>query len=84
MRMQLVELFICGLERMKMEMRFPTNPRAPTLLSRIPGRKNSKTKESSSFGGSETVWFGIPVTSGSEVRLRSEVKLRSGMTTDPV
>ena len=44
MRMQLVEPFICGRLRMKMEMRLPTRPSTPTQFSRMPGRKNSKTK----------------------------------------
>ena len=44
MRMQLVEPFICGRLRMKMEMRLPTRPSTPTQFSRMPGRKNSNTK----------------------------------------
>lgn len=50
MRMQLVEPFICGLLRMKMERRLPTKPSSPTTLSRIPGRKKAKKKLCSSAG----------------------------------
>lgn len=55
-KMQLVDPFIWGRLRMKMERRFPTRPKIPTPLSRQPGRKNSKKKLSSSAGGKDTVW----------------------------
>ena len=53
MRMQLVDPFICGRLRMKMEMRLPTRPRRPTQFNRTPGKKNWKTKSMSS----SSVWL---------------------------
>ena len=48
--MQLVEPFICGRLRMKIESKLPTRPKIPTPLRKTDGTKNSKIKSTSGSG----------------------------------